>query len=114
MLDGVTVLKQSKIKYNDNGIFIAAIIIFVGLIFISTALWTLCFSNGSLVIPATIITALTIMAGFFSYFNYDVTAKYYYIYVVTIDDNVRFNDFNNTFTVLDQNEKVFLIRYKEF
>lgn len=114
MLDGVKIISQYDYSYNNNTGFAISVAIFVGLLMTSITEGMFAIASANMRPLGAILIAMTIMAGFFSNYVYSNTVKHFFIYTVTIDDSVRFNDFYSKYEILEEMDcTVFKIRDRE-
>jgi uncharacterized membrane-anchored protein len=115
MLDGVKVISKYKDSYNNNTVFAILIAILIVLIIFSLAIGIFSIGYETARPIAVILIALTVIVGAMSHFVYTKTAEYFYVYIVSIDDSVRFNDFYRKYEILEEyTDTMFRIRERGY
>lgn len=111
MLEGVKVISEYKDSYNNNIVFSILIATLIVLIIFQLAIGIFSIGYKTARPIAIILTILTIIVGAMSYFVYTKTAEYFCVYIVSIDDSVRFNDFYRKYEILEEyTDTMFRIR----
>lgn len=115
MLDGVKVISKYKDSYNNNTVFAILIAILIVLIIFSLVIGIFSIGYKTARPIAAILITLTIIFGAMSHFVYTKTAEYFCVYIVSIDDSVRFNDFYRKYEILEEyTDTMFRIRERGY
>ena len=113
MMDGITILSQSKIMITPNWTYIITIIFFITFI-VSMIITFSCHHNiiETIFGISSICCFILFIVGLFCMdFIEKPTGKY--TYKVTISDEVNFAEFNNKYEIIDQDGLIYTIKEKE-